>query len=99
MSSNVVCWTYQQHSHNQNRNVWFSAHYRPTKDVTNTVYYILKPVIVPPSKAEANRPMNMQQGRVHPSPPSAGCSLVNSKMQWTKSLNRYRNYRSRPPWR
>jgi hypothetical protein len=53
ISSNLTCWTYQQHSHNQNRNVWFSAHYQPTKDVADNVYYVLKPLIVPPNRTSA----------------------------------------------
>jgi hypothetical protein len=61
VSNNLICWTYQQHSHNQNRNVWFSAHYRPPKDVKDTVYYILQPLIVPAqAKGELLRPMRTE---------------------------------------
>lgn len=46
-SANVVCWTYQQHSHNQNRNVWFRGYYHPTQDITDTQYYTLMPLDMP----------------------------------------------------
>ena len=46
VSDNTVCLTYVQHSHNQNRSVWFSAHYRPLKNVTDTQYFTLEPFVV-----------------------------------------------------
>ena len=41
VTANVICMTYHQHSHNQLRNVWFSTHYRPFKNVNDTHYYPL----------------------------------------------------------
>jgi hypothetical protein len=43
ISDNTICLTYVQHSHNQTRTVWFSAHYRPLKDVPETHYFTLVP--------------------------------------------------------
>jgi hypothetical protein len=47
VSNNLTCWTYRQHSHNQNRNVWFSTRYQPLTDVQDIVYYNLVPADVP----------------------------------------------------
>jgi hypothetical protein len=44
VQANVTCIVYRQNSHNQNRTVWFSTHYRPVKDVTETHYYTLLPL-------------------------------------------------------
>jgi hypothetical protein len=44
VAGNVVCRTYVQHSHNQNRNVWFSTSYRPLKEVQHTLYHTLAAV-------------------------------------------------------
>ena len=64
-NGNLTCWTYQQHSHNQNRNVWFSAHYRPLKDVTDTVYYVLTPLTVPSVPLTAKQAANFEVARAN----------------------------------
>jgi hypothetical protein len=56
VSNNTICLTYVQHSHNQNRSVWFTAHYHPLKDVPETHYFTLLPLAVDPNQKAGAAP-------------------------------------------
>jgi hypothetical protein len=61
VSTNLTCMTYQQHSHDTNRSVWFKTRYHPLVDKEDTNYFTLLPLTADgEAKPSVNKPA--QQG-------------------------------------